>query len=89
MTAILNESGDDTVAVLFSDQFVEAGDAYAAAFRAAERLAQDRLVTFGIAPTSPHTGYGYIRPGEPLPGGYAVGAFVEKPDGETAERYVR
>lgn len=89
MTAILEECGDDTVAVLSSDQFVEAGDAYAAAFRAAERLAQDRLVTFGIAPTSPHTGYGYTRPGEPLPGGYAVGAFVEKPDLSTAERYMR
>ncbi|MDD4255875.1 MAG: mannose-1-phosphate guanylyltransferase/mannose-6-phosphate isomerase [Methanofollis sp.] len=89
MTAILGECGDDTVAVLSSDQLIEAGDAYKAAFLAAEALAEDHLVTFGIAPTSPHTGFGYIHPGEPLPGGYAVEAFVEKPDLETAERYVK
>lgn len=88
MTAILEECGDDTVAVLSSDQLIEGGDAYTAAFRAAEALAGDRLVTFGIAPTSPHTGFGYIRPGAALPGGYTIGAFVEKPDAETAERYV-
>jgi len=88
MTAILGECGDDTVAVLSSDQLIEAGDAYTAAFRAAEALAEEYLVTFGITPTSPHTGFGYIMPGEALPGGYTIGAFVEKPDAETAERYV-
>jgi mannose-1-phosphate guanylyltransferase/mannose-6-phosphate isomerase len=47
-------------------------------------------VTFGIAPTSPVTSYGYIRPGETLNGGEAraVAAFVEKPDAATAARYV-
>lgn len=85
MTAL--EGG--TVAVLPSDQLVTADEGYMDAFRAAEALAEDHLITFGIAPTSPHTGYGYIRPGEILPGGYAVDAFVEKPDRETAERYVR
>jgi len=85
MTAL--EGG--TVAVLPSDQLVTPDEGYMAAFRAAEALAEDHLVTFGITPTSPHTGYGYIRPGDVLPGGYRVGAFVEKPDQETAERYVR
>ena len=52
---------------------------------------QGRIVTFGIRPSHPATGYGYIRPGEALagvPGVNAIGAFVEKPDLATAERYV-
>jgi mannose-1-phosphate guanylyltransferase/mannose-6-phosphate isomerase len=50
-----------------------------------------RLVTFGIKPTRPETGYGYIRRGEELkgsPGVYAVQKFVEKPDRKTAERFL-
>lgn len=49
-----------------------------------------RIVTFGIRPTRPATGYGYIRPGEALaqPGVHAIAAFVEKPDEATAGRYV-
>jgi len=52
------------------------------------------VITFGIVPTKPETGYGYIRQGEPYPhaglGGEAFGlhAFVEKPDLATAEGYV-
>lgn len=50
-----------------------------------------RIVTFGIKPTFPATGYGYIRPGAPLPdaaGVNAIAAFVEKPDEATARRYL-
>jgi mannose-1-phosphate guanylyltransferase/mannose-6-phosphate isomerase len=52
-----------------------------------------RIVTFGITPTAPKTSYGYIRPGKPINNGqggaaYAVEAFVEKPDADTAARYV-
>lgn len=50
------------------------------------------LVTFGIRPTRPATGYGYIKPGALLgPGGHvhAISAFVEKPDRPTAERYLK
>jgi len=52
--------------------------------------AQGQVVTFGIRPSGPKTGYGYIRPGPPLgqEGVHAVAAFVEKPDAATAERYV-
>ncbi len=54
----------------------------------------DRLVTFGIVPTAPETGYGYIRQGAPLTDAseaitaYAIEAFVEKPDRATAEGYL-
>lgn len=53
-----------------------------------------RLMTFGIVPTRPETGYGYIRKGAPLEGGAAenpacaIAAFVEKPDLATAEGYL-
>ena len=49
-----------------------------------------RIVTFGIKPTEPKTSYGYILPGKAISDGVcAVKSFVEKPDGETAARYVR
>jgi mannose-1-phosphate guanylyltransferase/mannose-6-phosphate isomerase len=49
------------------------------------------IVTFGMTPTSPHTGYGYIKPYENVleSGAYAVATFVEKPDADTAKRYVK
>jgi len=56
---------------------------------AAEPLAENYLVTFGVKPTSPHTGYGYIKPGKPLAIGAVVEEFREKPDEKTAESYVR
>jgi mannose-1-phosphate guanylyltransferase/mannose-1-phosphate guanylyltransferase/mannose-6-phosphate isomerase len=67
------------------------------AFHAAVRIAADSasagfLSLFGIAPDRPATGYGYIRAGDPVAGTVGarrVAAFVEKPDRETAERYVR
>ncbi len=64
------------------------------AFHEACRLAaaaaeKGAIVTFGIEPTGPRTSYGYIRRGAPLgTGAWKVDAFVEKPDAETAERYL-
>lgn len=50
---------------------------------------QGKLVTFGIIPLSPETGYGYIQAGaEQLPGCQQVAAFVEKPDRDTAQAYL-
>jgi len=55
----------------------------------AEKLASDGyLLTFGIQPTSPNTGYGYIKPAENLAIGQKVSEFREKPDEETARRYI-
>ncbi|WP_300435908.1 mannose-1-phosphate guanylyltransferase/mannose-6-phosphate isomerase [Zoogloea sp.] len=57
--------------------------------RAASLAQEDYLVTFGIKPESPHTGYGYIRRGKGLnDGAYEVQAFVEKPDREIAEEFL-
>jgi mannose-1-phosphate guanylyltransferase/mannose-1-phosphate guanylyltransferase/mannose-6-phosphate isomerase len=60
----------------------------AAALAAAELAAQDYLVSFGIAPDRPETGYGYLERGAPLPGGFAIRRFVEKPDLATARSYL-
>lgn len=45
-------------------------------------------MTFGIVPSSPHTGYGYIRAGASQGAWSPVDAFVEKPDADTAQRYL-
>ncbi|WP_324735395.1 mannose-1-phosphate guanylyltransferase/mannose-6-phosphate isomerase [Thermococcus sp. SY098] len=85
----INENfGKSKVAVLPSDHLVEVNEKYIDAFKKAEKLAEAYFVTFGVKPTKPHTGYGYIRPGEKLDVGYKVAEFKEKPDLETARKYV-
>ncbi len=87
----ITESESTKVAVLPSDHLVEAGSAYRKAFRCASRLADEYLVTFGIKPTRPHTGYGYIKPGNKIDArceAYRVDRFVEKPDEERAKKYI-
>lgn len=76
--------------VLAADHHVTNVPAFQAAVAQALPLAQaGKLVTFGIVPTQPETGYGYIERGEPLPqGGCAVSRFVEKPDAITAQTYL-
>jgi mannose-1-phosphate guanylyltransferase/mannose-6-phosphate isomerase len=59
--------------------------------RAGDAAAQGFIVTLGIRPDSPATGYGYLRPGAPIePGGEVLrlDSFVEKPDRETAQGYI-
>lgn len=81
---------DDVLVVLPSDHVIVDEQAFRAAVETAAKAAADgALVTFGIVPDSPSTGYGYIRPGEKRGKGVkAVAEFVEKPDLATAERYV-
>jgi mannose-1-phosphate guanylyltransferase / mannose-6-phosphate isomerase len=76
--------------VMAADHLIEGRDRFEAAARRALALARDgHIVTFGVPPTQPATGYGYIRPGRALSDlGHAVEAFVEKPDAETAARYL-
>lgn len=70
-----------------SDHHIPDDAAFRAAVRdGAEEAARDRIVTLGVRPTGPSSAYGYIRPAGP--GLAPVGAFVEKPDTETAARHV-
>lgn len=85
--------GDDPLLlVLPADHLVEEVELFAAAVSSGEVVAAaDYLVTFGIVPTRPETGYGYIQPGAELePGGGAttVARFVEKPDAVKAAAYL-
>ena len=71
---------DALVLLLPSDHHIGLPDAFRAAISAAIPLARDgHLVTFGIQPTGPETGYGYIRRGAVLGAGFEVDSFVEKP----------
>jgi mannose-1-phosphate guanylyltransferase/mannose-6-phosphate isomerase len=80
---------ESIILVLAADHQIEDIGAFSTAVAAAVTLAEaGKLVTFGIKPTSPATGYGYICPGEPLATGYAVKQFVEKPDAATAQSYI-
>lgn len=80
---------DDIMLVCPSDHYIADVAAFRDAARAAAALArEDWLVSFGISPDRPETGYGYIRRGKPVSGGYAVAEFVEKPDRERAEEFL-
>lgn len=84
----LRQDADATLLVLPSDHAIAHESKFLEAVRAARSLADDGfLVTFGIPPTSPHTGYGYIRRGavtEVCASGFHVDQYVEKPDADTA-----
>lgn len=90
--AALEQSQDAMLLVLPADHLIQNGAAFHAAIGHAVELArQDKLVTFGITPDSPSTGFGYIERGQALGqagDSYAVARFVEKPDADTAQRFL-
>jgi len=80
---------DAIMLVCPSDHHIADPAAFSKAASAAADLARDDwLVSFGIAPDRPETGYGYIQQGEVMGGGYRVHKFVEKPDKATAEQFL-
>lgn len=91
LAALLSAPGE-VLLVLPSDHTIRDTAVFQEALRAAAAVAEGgRLVTFGIAPSHPETGYGYIRLGDPLvgsPGFRVAAAFVEKPNRPTAEEYL-
>ena len=88
----LADGGDPLLLVLPSDHVVADDEGFRHAVRAAcDAAADGALVTFGIVPGAPETGFGYIQAGEAVPGRGGlrpVLRFVEKPDAATAERYL-
>ncbi len=83
---------NDTVMIsLHSDHVIRPLDQFVSTLGLAVEGAGtlDRLLTVGVTPSRPETGYGYIEVGDPLtPGVFEVKRFVEKPDRATAERYI-
>lgn len=91
LAALIVQELDPSAYVLLApaDHLVARPDALVSAIRAASAVLPDRIVTFGIKPTGPETGYGYIRQGESLAGGvYAVASFKEKPTEPVARQYL-
>ena len=85
LEASRSQSGDALMLVLPADHVIRDLAAFEATIKQAVELAkQDALVTFGVQPTRPETGYGYIRSGE----NFSVVEFVEKPNAETAQAYL-
>lgn len=88
--AALAAEPDALLLVSPSDHLIADVPAFHAAVARAAELAQEGwLVTFGVVPTAPETGYGYIRRGEALgEGAFRVERFVEKPDAQVAQTYL-
>jgi len=89
--AALAAAPDDLLLVLPADHVIRDVAAFQSAVRQAQTAAQDgRLVTFGIIPTAPETGYGYIRQSpEPLaPGVFRIETFIEKPPADRARKLI-
>ena len=80
---------DPLLLVLSADHVIQDTESFNKTVSAAVPLAESgKLVTFGIVPNEPHTGYGYIRKGEEKGAGFALEQFVEKPHFELAQDYV-
>src|ERR1700716_653174 len=89
---IRQDDPDAVLLVLPSDHAIGDLPAFREAVLTAARIAgQGFLAAFGIRPTQPHTGYGYIEMGDPLSGeaqGFRIRRFVEKPDLQRAGQYL-
>jgi mannose-1-phosphate guanylyltransferase len=80
---------DPLLLVLAADHVMQDNAAFEKAVSAAIPLAESgKLVTFGIVPNEPHTGYGYIKGGKACNPGFEVDKFVEKPSLDLAKEYV-
>jgi mannose-1-phosphate guanylyltransferase/mannose-6-phosphate isomerase len=89
---ILSQSNPDAIMAIFpADHVITTTEPFLKLLKEAETIAnENHLVTFGIKPTSPETGYGYIKQGKRIKGNYfKVDRFFEKPDKLTAEKYLK
>ena len=91
LAALIAQEIDPAAHVLLApaDHLVANGAAFVETIRAACAILPDRIVTFGISPTGPETGFGYIQQGQRLADGvYAVTTFKEKPNAKIATQYL-
>ena len=92
---LLKEDPDALMLLLPADHVIQPLEAFENAGKQGQALVEadrNRLVLFGVTPTFPSTGYGYIERGRPLDAAaaaYHVAAFREKPDRATAEKYIQ
>lgn len=87
--AALRASPDEVLVVMPADHVIADIDAFEEAMLDAHPLAREgNLVTFGIVPRSPEAGYGYLKAGDTVSGGYYVDQFKEKPSKQAAQQYL-
>lgn len=84
----LREHGDDLIVVFPSDHVIKRDDLFTNVIKSSEPLTKDSIITFGIKPEGPNTGYGYIAPGQVKMNGLMVKEFKEKPSFEKALEYI-
>lgn len=85
----LNASSDEVIFVTPADHIIRSIEAFCKTVcLAVEMASQSKIITFGIKPNKPETGYGYIQAGEPYGSGFIVNSFREKPDSAMAKQYV-
>lgn len=82
------ENHTDTIVVFPSDHKIIKSKEFIEIIFGSTELAKTSIITFGIVPQSPNTGYGYIQPGDVLLNGFKVRSFKEKPDGIKAQKYI-
>jgi mannose-1-phosphate guanylyltransferase/mannose-6-phosphate isomerase len=84
-----SQATDPVLLVMPADHVILDKTAFQQAVRlGAAQASQGAVVTFGITPDAPETGYGYIQVGEPHGTVHRIARFVEKPDAATAQRYL-
>jgi mannose-1-phosphate guanylyltransferase/mannose-6-phosphate isomerase len=84
-----SKSADPILLILPADHVIQNVNAFQSAVSVGLKAAeQGKLVTFGVVPTKPETGYGYIRKADGAGPEFPIAQFVEKPDLPTAQRYV-
>lgn len=89
LAALSERENDPLLLVLAADHVITDQGAFTEAVMKAVPLAEvGKLVTFGIVPSEPHIGYGYIEASAPIGDAYEVSSFKEKPDADTAAEYV-
>ena len=88
---ILDKTGDDLVLITPSDHLIKNDKLFRETVAIGEKYAKEgKIVTFGVKPTSPQTGYGYIKAGKELnKEAFIAQEFKEKPDEKTAKKYFK
>ena len=88
---ILDKKGDDLVLITPSDHLIKDNKLFRETVAIGEKFAKEgKIVTFGVKPTSPQTGYGYIKAGKDInKEAFIAQEFKEKPDEKTAKKYFK
>ena len=87
--AARTSENDPLLLVMAADHVIQDNEAFASAIAKAVPLTEEgKPITFGIAPTEPHVGYGYIKRGSKVGDGFKVSGFSQKPAIDQAQEYV-